>query len=68
MPKTGIVRISYYTFLMLNISELRYLWKTNLKKIEGCLPQVLLGPFLNTLSHLFEHGITVVYSTTIRGM
>ena len=35
------------------------LWKTVFKKFEviwyvykGCLPQILLGPFLNTLSHM----------------
>ena len=23
------------------------------KSVEGCLPQILLGPFLNTLSHIY---------------
>ena len=32
------------------------LWKTAFKKSEviGCLPQILLGPFLNILSHMFS--------------
>ena len=34
------------------------LWKTAFKKFEvffeGCLPQILLGPFLNTLTHLYH--------------
>ena len=47
----------------------KYLWKTAFKKFQtnqiclgrpyhfkiskGCLPQILLGPFLNTLTNLF---------------
>ena len=29
------------------------MWKTAFKKFEGCLPQILLSTFLNTLTHLF---------------
>ena len=28
------------------------LWKTAFQFFKGCLPQTLLGPFLNTLSHM----------------
>ena len=28
-------------------------FKSGPSKIKGCLPQVLRGPFLNTLTHLF---------------
>ena len=40
------------------------LWKTAFKKIslqifQGCLPEILLGPFLNTLSHIFASGVTL---------
>ena len=30
------------------------------KFFKGCLPQILLGPFLNTLSHLFPMDFTLV--------
>ena len=33
--------------------------KYHLKYFKGCLPQILLGPFLNTLSHL-ELSLTSV--------
>ena len=33
-----------------------YLKQTiSLQFFEGCLPQILLGPFLNTLSHMPGH-------------
>ena len=48
------------------------MWKTAFKKckggmvcfrfFKGCLPQVLLGPFLNTLSHIYR---TIVLSKNI---
>ena len=28
------------------------LWKKAFKKLKGCLLQILIGPFLNTLSHM----------------
>ena len=45
-------------YLGQNIQE-RSLWKIDLSRpypfkfFKGCLPQILLGPFLNTLSHLY---------------
>ena len=30
------------------------LWKTAFKKFEGCLPQNLLSPLLNTLSYIYS--------------
>ena len=49
------------------------MWKTPLKTLKGyerkyfkgCLPQILPGPFLNTLPHLYRfaelHGIFRIY-------
>ena len=32
-----------------------------LKNFKGCLPQILLGPFLNILTHLIvEHGVWLI--------
>ena len=33
--------------------ETKYSRMDQVKFFKGCLPQILLGPFLNTLSHLF---------------
>ena len=42
------------------------LWKTAFKKIEGCLPQILLGPFLKTLTQILRkcpgHFLNVLYT------
>ena len=53
------------------------MWKTAFKKFEGvwsalgfyplkffkgCLPQILLGPFLNTLSHLIHAQMVFIFS------
>ena len=37
-------------------------WKTAFKKL-GCLPQILLGPFLNTLPHL-NYNLTACLEVT----
>ena len=35
----------------------KYSRMDQVKFFKGCLPQVLLGPFLNTLSHIFDSVI-----------
>ena len=51
----------------------KLLWKTAFKKFEGiwsakffkgCLPQILLGPLLNTLSHIL-FGLSVHYISVL---
>ena len=39
------------------------LWNTAFKFFKGCLPQILLGPLLNILSHIkfgFEASFTTI--------
>ena len=38
--------------------------ETAFKKFEGCLPQISLGPFLNTLSQVYFSYIEVSYFIT----
>ena len=33
------------------------------KVFKGCLPQILLGPFLNTLTHIFFEQTPIVFET-----
>ena len=40
-------------------SRTKYSKMDQVKYFKGCLPQILLGPFLNTLSHLFRKSVTI---------
>ena len=35
------------------LKKLKGLWSAEAEKNKGCLPQILLGPFLNTFSQMF---------------
>ena len=44
------------------------MWKTalkNFKFFKGCLPQILLGPFLNTLTHMHSHDLSEICNVVL---
>ena len=43
------------------------MWKAAFKKMDlkffkGCLPQILIGPFLNTLTHIFSNDASIIHN------
>ena len=47
------------------IVKRKVIWDTVFKKepskiFEGCVPQILLGPFLNTLSHIMKSNFAII--------
>ena len=49
--KNAIMEVTYF----LNGPVVKFLFYCYIKKI-GCLPHILLGPFLNTLPHILRES------------
>ena len=44
-----------------DLLKICFSWPYHFKFFKGCLPQILLSPFLNTLSHIFGWNSWVLY-------
>ena len=64
--KTISCKYSNDTYMRQSIYKwTKFCERQSLKNLKGCLPQILLGPFLNTLSHIYFKGANTAFLNSV---